>query len=144
MPSVESSVKTDKGFGLRRFVELSRSLHFTSEDLEVGGTYEVWRRLEKAFHRKYLYDWYSRNHKRYAFAELFVEGTIVKEDTPIAFLTWSKTHGSRSETAFVFFQSASRELAKKIIRSRLESHVKDMRIEILGVAMWRSKKKEGK
>jgi len=134
--SEEETRKTDKGFGLRRVVILSRSIVIDSEDVETKSTFEIWDRLFKAFKRKYLYDWYSRNHKRYGWGELFVEATVVKDEVAAPATFWSKTHGVRDETASIFFRSATRELAQKIIARKYRTFY----IEVLGVALWRAKK----
>jgi len=143
MPSVEAAHKTDKGYGMRRVVDLSRSIVFTSDDMETISTFELWERLYRAFHRKYLYDWYSRNHKRYSWGETFIELTIEREESITEITVWSKTHGVSDEAARPFFEGATRELAQKLHAKarRGGSWHGTIRIQTLGVAVWRSKKK---
>jgi hypothetical protein len=140
MPSVEKSQRTDGGFGMRRIVDLSRSIRITSEEIETGGNFEVWDRLYRAFDRKYLYDWYSRNHRRYIYGTLFIEVTAARQDILESFTLWSSTHGVRDLPARDFFRSATRDLTLKIRKRNRPSTRGGVNIEALGVAMWRSKK----
>ena len=130
--SVEESFPTDSGRGLRRQVTLSRTIHISSRDVETRPAH-VRVVLERAFRRKFLFDWYSRNHKRYSIAELWIVADVVKDDVSIESYYWSKTHSAK-ETAAPLFRAAVGEITDKIVAR----HYRDWYIHVLGVSMWRS------
>jgi hypothetical protein len=139
MTDAETTHKTDGGFGLRRVVDLDPSPRLEPDQIETDPAVII-ALLDEIFRRPFLYDWYSRNHRRYYYAELWIEVILLREsDQDMTF--WSLTYKADDLKAGEFFNDAEDDIVQKLLRRRGGSNVTTV-ITAAGLAMWRKGRKK--